>query len=194
MQTFSRVYDTYAQAGQAVRDLESAGVSSGEISLVANKLVSEMHAEADDLSATATGAGIGAALGGGVGFLAGVGLLSIPGLGPVVAAGWLASTAVGALAGSAAGGIIGALVDAGTPESDAHVYAEMVRRGGTLVSVKTERASEQINPILDRHHPVDPELRRKEYEREGWKGFEPEAPAYVPDQSELNRMRASRAA
>ena len=51
MQTFGRVYDTYAQAGQTVRDLESAGVPSSEISLIANKLVIE-HPEADDLSAT----------------------------------------------------------------------------------------------------------------------------------------------
>lgn len=193
MQTFSKVYDTYAQAGQTVRDLEGAGLPSSEISLIANKLVREKDVEVDDLSGTATGAGIGAAVGGGVGLMAGVGLLSIPGLGPVIAAGWLASTAVGAVAGSAAGGIIGALIDAGTPASDADVYAEMVRRGGTLVTVRTEHASEQIKPILDRYQPVDPEMRRKEYEREGWKGFDPKAPTYVPDQSDLNRMRSTRA-
>ena len=91
MQTHSRVYDTYAQAERAVRDLEKAGVPPQDISLVANKHFSEKYAELEETSATASGAGIGAAIGGGAGLLAGLGLLAIPGLGPVVAVVWLAS-------------------------------------------------------------------------------------------------------
>jgi hypothetical protein len=189
MQTFSRVYDSYAQAERVVRDLEGAGVPSSDISLVANKYVSEKYAEVDDVSAAASGAGIGAAIGGGTGLLAGIGMLAIPGLGPVVAAGWLAATAVGALAGSAVGGIIGALVDAGTPEADAHVYSEAVRRGGTLVTVRSDQASDRTLAIMDRHQPVDPVSRRREYEQTGWKGFDPKAPAYRPDQADIERMR-----
>ena len=37
MQTITKVYDTYAHADAAVRDLESVGVPASEISLVANK-------------------------------------------------------------------------------------------------------------------------------------------------------------
>jgi hypothetical protein len=51
---------------------------------------------------------------------------------PRAAAGWLAATAVGA----ATGGVVGALTQAGVSEEDAHVYAEGVRRGGTLVSAR----------------------------------------------------------
>ena len=189
MQTFSRVYDSYGQAERVVRDLESAGVPSADISLVANKYVSEKYAHVDDASAAASGAGIGAAVGGGAGLLAGVGLLAIPGLGPVVAAGWLAATAVGAIAGTAAGGIIGALVDAGTPERDAHVYSESVRRGGTLVTVKTNHPPAAIATILDRHRPIDPAMRRSEYEKAGWSTFDPKAPAYRPSETEVERMR-----
>jgi hypothetical protein len=189
MQTFSRVYDSYAQAERVVRDLEGAGVPSADISLVANKYVSEKYAEVDDVSAAATGTGIGAAVGAGTGLLAGVGLLAVPGLGPVVAAGWLAATAVGALAGSAVGGITGALIDAGTSEPDAHVYSEAVRRGGTLVTVRSANASDKTLAILDRHRPVDPTTRRTEYEQTGWKGFDPKAPAYRPDQADIERMR-----
>jgi hypothetical protein len=91
------------------------------------------------------GAGIGAGLGGAAGLLAGLGLLAIPGLGPVFAAGWLAATAVGAAAGAATGGLVGALTEAGVSKEDAPLYAEGVRRGGTLVppgSLKpTRRAS-----------------------------------------------------
>jgi hypothetical protein len=66
--------------------------------------------------------------------------MAIPGVGPVVAAGWLAATTLGAVTGAvacgAAGGLIGALTDSGVPEEHAHVYAEGVRRGGTLVTAR----------------------------------------------------------
>jgi hypothetical protein len=71
--------------------------------------------------------------------LAGLGLLA-PGLGPVVAAGWLAATAVCAAAGAATGGIVGALTEAGVSKEDAPLYAEGVRRGGTLVSARAPDA------------------------------------------------------
>ena len=189
MQTFSKVYDSYAQAERAVQDLETAGVPSNDISMVANKYVSEKYSDVDDVSATSSGAGIGAVVGGGAGLLTGLGLLAIPGLGPVVAAGWLASTALGAVAGSATGGIIGALIDAGTSEADAHVYSEAVRRGGTLVTVRTDHATDRIDSILGGHRPIDPIVRRAEYEKTGWKNFDPKAPAYKPDQVEIERMR-----
>ena len=190
MAVFSKVYDSYAQAESAVRDLEAAGIPSKDISLVANKYVSDQYANVTDVSATSTGAGLGAAAGGGAGLLAGLGLLAIPGLGPVVAAGWFAATAVGAAAGAATGGIIGALVDAGTSEPDAHVYSEAVRRGGTMLNVRTESAStSQIEAILARHQPIDPAIRRRDYEQTGWREFDPAAEPYTPTQAELDRIR-----
>jgi hypothetical protein len=189
MQVYSRVYDSYSQAEQAVIALEEAGVPSDDISLVANKNISEKYADVDEASSTATGAGLGAALGGGAGLLAGLGLLAIPGLGPVVAAGWLASTAVGAVAGSAAGGLIGALVDAGTSEEDAHVYSEAVRRGGTLLTVRTDVPANVVTEVLDRYEPVDPAVRRREYESSGWKEYDPDAEDYELDDDEIERMR-----
>ena len=64
MKTINRVYDSYAQAREAVRGLEAAGISAADISLVANKHVSREHADVRDVSDTTKGAGIGAALGG----------------------------------------------------------------------------------------------------------------------------------
>lgn len=186
MQTFSKVYDSYAQAENTVAALERSGVASQEISVVANQFVSD---QPDGMSATIVGAGVGAAVGGGIGFMASLGMFTIPGLGSVVAAGWLAATAAGLAAGSAVGGLIGALVEAGTSESDANVYAEIIRRGGTLVTVKTNRTTDQIRPILDRLSPIDPVLRRQEYEQTGWKEFDAAAPAYQPSEAEIERMR-----
>ena len=193
MAVYTRVYDTYADAEAAVRDLETAGIPADDISLVANKYVSEEYAEVADASAAASGAGLGALAGGGAGLLAGVGLLAIPGLGPVVAAGWLAATAAGAAAGAAAGGLIGALVEAGTPEEEAHVYSETVRRGGTLLTVRNDTAEPPVvNAILDRHHPVDTGIRRTEYEQGGWKQYDPAAPVYTPSEAEIERIRRRR--
>ena len=189
MQTISKVYDSYAQAERAVKDLEAAGIPAADISLVANKHVSDKYANVDEASPAGTGASLGAAVGGGAGLLAGLGILAIPGLGPVVAVGWLASTALGALAGSAAGGIVGALVGTGVPEKDAHVYSEAVRRGGTLLTVRTNQSSDTIERILSGYHPIDPSIRGEEYRKSGWSQFDPAAPDYKPDQTEIERMR-----
>jgi len=190
MKTVSRVYDSYAQAREGVRALEAAGIPAADISLIANKHVSAEHADVDTVSDTAKGAAIGGVLGGGAGLLAGLGLLAIPGLGPVVAAGWLAATAVGAAAGAVTGGIVGALVDAGTPEEHAHVYAETIRRGGTLVSARVPDQDEgRIQAILDKYQPVDPVARGAAYRKAGWKTFDPKAPAYTLSQAEIERTR-----
>ena len=149
--TISRLYDNYTEAQRAVTDLEAAGVPHSDISIVANnsdewygndKIVDRDHDGKDDRAEGArTGAGIGAGVGGAAGLLTGLGLLAIPGVGPVVAAGWLAATAVGAAAGAASGGIIGGLTEMGMSKEDADVYAEGVRRGGTLVSARVADAS-----------------------------------------------------
>lgn len=189
METHSRVYDTYAQAEKAVRDLEAAGVASSDISVVANQTARDSYATGDDGSSTASGAGVGAVVGGGAGLLAGLGMLAIPGIGPVVAAGWLAATALGAVVGSAAGGLVGALMESGVPEEDAHVYSEAVRRGGTLLTVRSNQPGNRIEAILDGYDPIDPASRRNEYQQSGWTQFDPSAPAYRPDQSEGDRNR-----
>ena len=195
MRTVSRVYDSYSQARAAVTAIEAAGVPESEVSLIANKHVSHEYADVTEVSKPATGAGIGSVIGGGAGLLAGLGLLAIPGLGPVVAAGWLAATAVGAAAGATTGGIVGALVAAGENEDHAHVYSESIRRGGTLVTARVpDQDATRIQSILDRFRPIDPAARGADYRREGWKTFDPKAPAYKPNETDIERMRRDWAA
>jgi hypothetical protein len=190
MKTISRAYDSYGQAQRVVNDLEAMGVPSSDISLVANKYVSDEFENVSDVSKAAVGAEIGAAVGGGAGLLAGLGMIAIPGIGPVVAAGWLAATALGVVAGSATGGLIGALVGLGEPEENAHVYSEAVRRGGTLVTVKSDDTRHaDVMSVLDRHQPIDPVSRRAEYGQSGWNTFDPEAPPYKPSPAEIEKMR-----
>lgn len=190
MRTIARVYDTYGQASQVVAELEAAGCASSDINLIANRYVCEESVRAEQPSGAGAGAGIGAALGGTAGLLAGLGVIAIPGLGPVVAAGALAATAVGAAAGAATGGMVGALIESGVPESEAQVYCEAVRRGGTMVSVRASEANEpRVLAIMDRHRPIDYIAREADYRRAGWTRFDPRAEPYTPSQAEIERLR-----
>ena len=186
----SRLFQTYDQATKAVADLETSGIPHADISLVASN--AEGHhtvtsrAAGDTVADAETGAGTGATvgtvLGGGAGLLAGLGMLAIPGVGPVVAAGWLIATAVGAGVGAASGGLLGSLVGAGVNEADAHVYAEGVRRGGTLVTVRApEGMAPTVETVLSRYSGVDAATRGAEYRASGWERFDETAPAYVAD-------------
>ena len=189
MRTVTALFDTYDHAASAVRALKDAGFSSDDISIVANNTTGEVSSD-DDMDAgegAAAGAGVGAVAGGGAGLLAGLGALAIPGIGPVIAGGWLLATAVGAAAGAAvggvAGGLLGALANAGVPEEQAHVYAEGVRRGGTLVSVRADDVrADTASAILQNAAGVDIDRRRTDYLAEGWRGFDENDPAYSPEQ------------
>jgi len=173
MRTVTGLFDTYDHAASAVRSLKDAGIASEDISIVANNSSGEIHDHEDEGGGAATGAGLGVATGGGIGLLAGLGALAIPGIGPVVAGGWLLTTVVGAAIGLASGSIVGALLDAGVSEEDAHVYAEGIRRGGTLVTARVEDArAEAANAILRNAQGVDVAARRETYAAEGWSRFD----------------------
>ena len=201
--TLSRLYDDPIAAHRAVMDLEAAGIPSSDISIVSSnaddsyisdrnrKVTRKVDRDLDNVDDRAegagAGAGIGAVLGGTAGLLAGLGIMAIPGLGPVVAAGWLAATATGAVAGGATGGIIGALTQAGVSKSDADIYAEGVRRGGTLVSARVpdgDRA--RCEAIMDQA-AVNIREREMAYRDTGWSGFDPNARPYSADQIRKER-------
>jgi hypothetical protein len=197
MQTITRTYDRFADARAAVMAVKSLGVAEDDISVIANSDHPDsagLRDMSDEGSAAGAGAGIGTMLGGGAGLLAGLGLMAIPGAGPLVAAGWLASTAVGAVAGgitgAATGGLISALTDTGVAQDEANTYAEAVRRGAILVSVRTTADNEeQVRAALDRNNPTDLALRRNGWMEEGWTSYDPAAPSYTSQQvlDERNR-------
>ena len=163
--TATALYHSYASAAEAVSRLEAAGIPHDDISIVSND---ETH-RGQHGDGTGTGASLGTVVGGGAGLLAGLGMLAIPGLGPVVAAGWLASTLVGAGVGAAAGGLVGSLTDAGIDHADADAYAEGVRRGGTLVTVRADDAMlARAAQIMDVDGATDLDERRTAWGRDGW--------------------------
>ncbi|WP_205880393.1 general stress protein [Lichenicoccus roseus] len=212
IRTFTHLYDDYAEAEQTVQALEAAGVPHSDISIVGNN-VDDRHASTGRTATTgttagtvahdaiahdgepnraATGATTGTLVGTGVGLLTGLGLLAIPGVGPVVAAGWLVATVTGAGIGAAGGGLLGSLVHAGVPEEHAHAYAEGVRRGGTLVSVRGDDSQAvTIEEILAGRQvrAVDLDTRRADFRTGGWDRFDETSPHYTAEQLDAERRR-----
>jgi hypothetical protein len=173
------MYDRFSDAQKVVHDLEAFGVPSSDISMVSNADRSgDVTGDVPDDRTNRSGAGgaagavAGTAIGGGLGLAAGLGALAIPGVGPVVAAGWLIATLAGAGVGAAAGGLVGGLTGAGISKEEADVYAEGVRGGGTLVTVRaTDSEAPRIEEIMGRHSPVDWRQRRASY-GDSWTGFD----------------------
>jgi len=167
-----RLYDSHAEAANAVETLRQAGVPERVISLLTRE---------DPVAGAARGAEIGATLGGLVGLAAALGL-AVPGIGPVLATGWLAATAAGAAAGGLAGGALGLLSQAGLSGEDAHEIAECLRRGATLVAARVPEADKgRCEAIMDRG-AIDVRVRVAEYRRTGWTAFDPGAAPYTTEE------------
>lgn len=188
--TVVALFDDFSSASDAVRELVDNGFSRNDISILASDqtgdygryLSTRDTSTAGDegaVSGAGVGAGIGAVIGGLAGILVGLGALTIPGIGPVLAAGplsaavaGLAGAGAGAVAGGVTGGLIGALADMGIPEENAQYFAEGVRRGGTLVTLRTsDDMSNRARDIINNYNPVDMNVRVTEWRDEGWTGF-----------------------
>jgi len=165
-----------------VQELANAGFPRDDISIIANNASGELSTYSDEgvADGAVTGATGGAVLGGVAGLLVGLGALTIPGVGPIIAAGPLAAALAGAGIGAAAGGLLGALVDLGIPDEEAGYYAEGVRRGGALVSVRADDdMADTAVTIMERYNPVDVESRAEEWRQSGWTGYDENAGAYT---------------
>jgi len=203
--TIVGLFDDVNEAHTVVQELIDAGVDHNKISIVANDAKGEYKQYRSDGSSAAEGAGAGAVgggvLGGVLGLLVGVGALAIPGIGPVLAAGPLAaalgtagaSTLVGAGVGAATGGIVGGLVGLGIPEEDAGMYAEGVRRGGTLVTAQVaDNLADRAAAIMERKGVVDLDTAGSTWRQSGWNGFDANAKPYST--SEIESFRTTRPA
>jgi hypothetical protein len=200
--TIVALYDHYNDACQAVTDLLQAGAEREKISLLANNLNGdhptlttnpsfgreEFDTKDERQPPVMTGAEFGIGVGGIFGVLVGTGAIVIPGIGPLIAAGVLATVAAGAAAGGVVGGVIGLLTGHGVSHADSHLYAEGLKRGGTLVTVLAdEDRLDAFREIFKRHGAVDIEKRGAAWEAEGWVAFDPDQPQLTPEELETHR-------
>ncbi len=123
------LFVSYARAIAVAGELQAVGVPSSDISVIARR-----REHGDDEASLAANATVGIGVSAGVGHLGCPAIMVVSDVGPVVGSGWLASAAASAASGS----IVGALMDNGVSEQYAEIYAEAVRRGRTLIAVRTE--------------------------------------------------------
>jgi len=195
-------FDSFEEAQEVLHDLQQRGFSRDDISVIANNVTGRYSSESagvgqsrgvsDTGASTATGAAAGGVLGGAAGLVVGLMGLAIPGIGPIVAAGPIAAALAGAGVGAIAGGLIGGLTGVGVSEDDAAYYAESVRRGGALVTVRADdsRADEAAS-VMRNHGAVDIERRVEQWKQQGWTGHDPTAKPYTVDQLERERSTYS---
>jgi hypothetical protein len=199
--TIVGTFDTFNEASSAARGLRDAGFLDNDVNVVANNASDSRIRTGDDTddrttrsrdagSGAATGAIAGGALGGAAGLAIGLMGLAIPGIGPILAAGPIAAALLGAGAGAVAGGLIGGLTELGVPKAHAEYYAEAIRRGGALVTVRADESRvDEVEGILREHGAYDIEDRVIQWRSAGWTGYDPEAQPYSFDQIEQDRGR-----
>jgi hypothetical protein len=178
MKTVVGMFDNFAQARNAAHDLEKAGISHEDISIMSGspnaqpqtvrEATGTTQTPDDTYDTPAAETGKGAVTGGVLGLIAGLVMLAIPGVGTVFGAGWLWLILGGAVAGGVVG-LVGALVHAGVPHEQALVYNEAVRRGGTLIAVRAaDDMADRVAQILSNDGAVNIDERAAQYRQEGW--------------------------
>jgi uncharacterized membrane protein len=191
VKTIVASFDGYPTARRVVRQLMDDGYMSRDIGIMASNVSGDYRAasaEEKDSAHTASCALTGGVVGGAAGLAASLMALSIPGIGPIVAAGPLVSMLTGAGAGAVAGGLIGALTEAGVPEEHANYYAETVRRGGAIVTVKVDESrADRAAAIMRANGAIDLDARVSRWREAGWDGWDPSAPPYTAEEAERER-------
>ena len=152
------IYDDEQSAQAAVASLKAAGFTDEHIGVVRQSPQAterENIHTANFTDASGKSAAVGVAVGAGTGALWGLGILSgfLPGIGPAIAGGILASLLANTAVGLAAGGLVGAFVGLGIPTDEAERYADEVKNGKTIVTVRTDDKVDVARAILSQSPP-----------------------------------------
>jgi uncharacterized membrane protein len=174
MKTVVGLFDTMEQVNKAAFDLESAGITHNDISVVVNNMSGQYVAKPDVMPDESTNhaiehdALVGAEIGGVAGLLIGLTSLTIPGIGWAAGVGWFWMMLTGAAFGALAGGLVGGLTRLGVMPEDAASYIEGVRRGGQLVVVRVrDEMADNVAWIMSTNGAVKLDERAEQYRREG---------------------------
>ncbi|MBP2303685.1 DUF2382 domain-containing protein [Azospirillum melinis] len=210
--TIVALYDHRSDAETASRDLQAAGFESSVIEILSHSDLSSGGWGDRDLSGSPTGttagtltgdSSIGAASGMArsdlsTGYVAspntvpgtGAGLGMESGLGAGAGMGTIGSG--GVMTGTGSGGMLTRLASWGIPNQDAQVYAEGVRRGGSLLKLRLEEEDvDRAMDVLERGNVVDVEERGSAYRETGWTGYDETADYYDEQSAEEERVRYS---
>ena len=158
------VFDSIADAQQAVRELKTAGFTEDQIGFIAHDGDSVGRVKTTSTeSKAAEGATVGVAAGAGVGALWALGIAAglLPAIGPIVAGGILGSILASAAGGAAVAGVAGALIGLGIPEDEAQYYEQEFRGGRPIVTVRADGGYAEALAIMERNHGFDMKARAR---------------------------------
>lgn len=206
--TIVALYDHRSDAETASRDLQAAGFESSVIEILSHSDLSSGGWGDRDLSGSPTGTAAGTLTGdSSIGAASGMartdlstGYVASPNTVPGTGAG-LAGAGLGTESGLGAGagmgttgssGMLTRLAGWGIPNQDAQVYAEGVRRGGSLLKLRLEEEDvDRAMDVLERGNVVDVEERGSAYRDSGWTGYDETADYYDEQSAEEERVRYS---
>lgn len=177
----THIFDRYADAKEAIAELEHAGIKAAAISIIGRG--------GDDLGTldffTADRA---LPVRDDQSLLDQMGLLCIEGVGPVAVAGSLPGLVI--QTGLGGNDLLMALITSGHRPEEAEILAEAVHRGATLVSVVVDQGRiGGVAAILEDNHGVMVEERGAAYRDEGWTRYDANLPPYTSEQVFRERMR-----
>jgi hypothetical protein len=162
METVAGIFQSRAQAEEAVRQIHSSGVPNDRIALLTPGM-NERDLEAVVPTADSEQPGMGSAMGGTVGGAMGIAggatlgaaaaSVLVPGVGPVIAGGILGAAILGAggtAAGVAAGQALEEGLESGLPHDELYLYEDALRQGRSVVIafVADEAAEHAAQKIL----------------------------------------------
>ena len=130
------VYDTHADAIDALKQLKDSGYPEKSLSLIGKADALEYQVvfrNTNLMNVAGAEVGISAVIGSTLGVLTGVGLFAIPGLGFLFGAGALVGAIAGFDFGLIGGGVISALTVTGIATADVEEYETHLKEGRFLV-------------------------------------------------------------
>ena len=189
--TIVALYDHRSEAETASRDLQAAGFESSAV-----EILSHADLTSGGWSGGSGTSGLGTTTGdssvGAAGGMARTDLSTGYVASPNTVPGSSMGTGMGATTGTTAGGILTRLSGWGIPNHDAQVYAEGVRRGGSLLKLRLDEEDvDRAMEVLERGNVVDVEERGTAYRESGWTGFDEGADYYDDSSAEEERLRYS---
>ena len=156
--TVAGLYEDFAKARQAMSSLVEKGFERVKISLMAKDINGIYDRYLQEAQASDNAGDKGNDLRS----------YTLPGIGSMVGTGPVIMTGE-----EKGGGILHALIQAGIPQVDAEIYAEGIRRGGTLVLIFTEdEQAEEAVGVLNQFHPLSHQQIAISWRKQYWQGFD----------------------
>jgi hypothetical protein len=161
MEVVTGVFESRADAEEAVHELRNLGIATEKIGLITPDSRPdgiERGVPISDTEEPGMGRAMGAAVGGAMGAAGGatlglaVATLAVPGVGPVLAFGMIGAAVVaafGAAAGSAVGDSVEEELGEGVPHEDVYVYEDALRHGrSVIVAYATDDQADRAREII----------------------------------------------